>query len=275
VTWPDLEITVGGRKDVVATHYGPLLDNCPMSKEETPIDHPLQARNLAVMSNGACGSSCAIVCAFLQEHTDRSFRAPSVYLASEFSYANYNATLFSYAGGQVLQASDVLRFAENGDMQPALTPFPTRAEFSFTFRSIYSHKRAKYPLEFIALKAMRIVPFTVNNALQPDRQWQSAAWAVEWTDGTEKDKICKGLLKQTASRASIKARGGADPVKQKELMKQFTRRIYSLGYRTLSQAQDYCDKGEKLALARKEKKYVDRDEEAKAMNANNQVDVFV
>jgi hypothetical protein len=276
VTWPDLEISVGGRKGVITTHYGPLLDDCPESKEETPITHPFRGSNLMVMSNGACGSSCAIVCAFLQEQTDKALQVPSVYLASEYSYTNINATLFSYAGGQVLQASDVFRFAEDAGMQPALKPFPTRAEFSFTFRSIYSRKRAKYPLEFIALKATNIVPFSVSNALRPDRQWQSAALAVEWTDAMQKDKICKELYGLMILQAVRQAHPGVDLASKRRSMADFlTLKYRQLGDRTVPQAQDYCDKDDKLALARREKIFMEGILQANAMNANNQVDEFV
>jgi hypothetical protein len=248
--WPSLEIDVWQRKGLPTTrHYGPLLDHCKFHPQETMIEHPFTGKNLVVMSNGACGSSCAIVAAFLQEVANTT----SVYTAAEFHNTATNVPLYSFAGGQVLDSNTILRFMGHADFPEMPKPFPTNATLAFTFRSIYSQKSVnRLPLEFVGLKATWIVPVTTKNALQMDRLWESTCEAVGFFDVNQENNMCRELYHilhhLEKSNFLVSKVELADSVKQmmapmNNMVKTALRlvRYDKLGFRTITEARHICE----------------------------------
>jgi hypothetical protein len=228
-----------------------LLDNCPRSKDETKYDHPFTGNNLMVMSNGACGSSCAIVCAFLQEQA----KVPSVFMTSEHTHSNNNATLYSYAGGQVLQSDLIFELLKSSKMPDRPKPFPVNARLSLTFRSIYSKSKSAYPLEFVALRPTRIVPIGVLNALQPDRQWEAAVTALGWISPRQEYAVCTELmnfvLQQKNATSNAQNMTESDQA-AKETEEENTANLKqnTLGGRSVTEARQLCENHGVLKLGK-------------------------
>jgi hypothetical protein len=107
----------------------------------------------------------------------------------------------------VLNANSVFSLLSEEELQP----FPTQAEFTFTFRSIYSRTKHAYPLEFLGLRVTHIVPFTVRNALNPSCQWMSAVTAVKWINMKEEEKMCDKLSTGFESRDTFVRLQGTMP----------------------------------------------------------------
>jgi hypothetical protein len=258
VHWDALEIDVRQRasKDIPSTtNYGPLLDSCKTHPQEKMLNHPFTGKNLVVMSNGACGSSCAIVAAFLQEVANTT----SVYAASEFHNNATNVPLYSFAGGQVLNSDQIYQFLKRSKHPDAPQPFPTNATLSFTFRSIYSQKsNDSLPLEFIGLRATWIIPITTRNALQMDRLWESACEAVGFFDVNQENIMCRALYEftQTVEKHNYLSKmsgvRGADGLTAQDhafVSKTIVQaRHKRLGNRTIAEARAICENWGELRL---------------------------
>jgi hypothetical protein len=159
-----------------------LLDNCP-SNRNNPLGGlklTYAPADVAVLTNGYCGSSCAMVSAYMQE----VFKAKTLVLGSRYGPLQVPPP-YSFAGGQVISSSRIVQEAKDalGDNATNyLTEFPTRAEFLFTFRQIYSNAMPGVPLEYSRTASNILLLQTPETLHQPIKVYFHAAYMVGWRD---------------------------------------------------------------------------------------------
>jgi len=141
--------------------------------------------DVSVISNGYCGSSCAIVAATLQDYHG----VPTVYLASRALTNDTSTPMFTFAGGQVLTSKYIFEFVKRLQVPGLPTSFPTASDLSFTFRNIYG-RHSKFPLEFINIPADFVVPVTARNAMRLPNLWHDAAVVLGWGNKTAIEEKC-------------------------------------------------------------------------------------
>jgi hypothetical protein len=154
------------------------MDNCTIS---TPLANlKLSMDKIAVLTNGFCASSCAIVAGNLQE-TKRATTLVTVV----GSYPS--PPLYSFAGGQLMTSDDVFKFMRThkmvGDSDLPVT-FPMQGILRMTFRQIYSIRQKKVPLEYYRQKADIRLPVTASNVMSPEATWKDALEALGWLPST-------------------------------------------------------------------------------------------
>jgi hypothetical protein len=228
VTWSQLKVDVpkmlsmdvrDGPIQKPYTMNGPLVDYCPPHQLDTPVMNPYRYGKVGIISNGACGSACAILVAYLQTAARSLNKVNTVYM-----YATNTGNpppAFAFAGGQVLTSEDIFRLynvpkllaqyvadlaqqvQKDASKKPQLDAaraiqippelrrpwsFPTNAKLSFTYRGIYmvrSDEQFKtvqvLPLEFYDLPASLSARVTPYNALNVEAQWQAASGLLGWS----------------------------------------------------------------------------------------------
>jgi len=188
-SWSDTATYGGGD-----TMYSLLFeDNCPAAihnltnsgLDKLPLG-TMHGTNVTVLSNGFCGSACAIVAGQLQYLAG----ANAVY-SSSMDLDHLGLTnpppIYSFAGGEVLDSSDVYTLLDDFDVAnngEAPLVLPTSASMSFTYRKLFVNTSnltdIKSSLEFFKLNATYWVPMTGGNVLRPSRLWYDTAAVVGW-----------------------------------------------------------------------------------------------
>ncbi|KAI9226946.1 MAG: hypothetical protein DHS80DRAFT_24717 [Piptocephalis tieghemiana] len=182
------------------TYSRPLLDLCqapgnPLADlvGKLPFAGP---GNVAAMSDGYCGSACAVLLAHLQEVTEAKV------LVTSATYATMKRNVFpspwAFAGGAVTTVDQMLTFMQASgvpipDRKLAKTneteanringlpfSFPTNAEMRFTLRQAFSNSQPNTPLEFVRHKANGVLMVKPLNLMQPGMMWSTMAQYMEW-----------------------------------------------------------------------------------------------
>ena len=187
----DTNWSAGAVSSSTSLYSRPVLDNCPATPllAQSGLDKvdmgPLKGSNITVLTNGFCGSSCAIVSANLQVYGG----AQSIFASTTPLYSmnsSFYPPIYSFAGGQVLDSSIVFYWINllNVTSNPYAPPeFPTSASLSFTYRKLYRPSAstnsaagiAAASLEYEQIPAKYWIPYTPGNVMRPSRLWYQAA----------------------------------------------------------------------------------------------------
>jgi hypothetical protein len=158
-----------------------LMDSCPMNANDPfqGLKLDLKPKNMAVVSNGYCGSSCAMVSGHLQEVTKVKviIQVPVRYKLKAVPPP------YSFAGGQLITSSRIVEEARQalGDELSTVAPsFPVSAEMLFTFRQIYSRSPSKLPLEYYQEMANVLVLSSPTMIFQTVRTWSASTRMLGW-----------------------------------------------------------------------------------------------
>jgi len=157
-----------------------ILDICDsiITKPGVSYDGYFDPNNVVVLTNGYCGSACAVVAAHLFE--SYGFQT----MVTTIKKSAFDPAVYSFAGGQAYDSDTMLQITSgrlsmlHDPLIPG--PFPTRATLYFTVRQVFSEAQKMKPLEYSRLKAQYYLPLNPYNSLRPAQIWASAAALVKW-----------------------------------------------------------------------------------------------
>jgi hypothetical protein len=177
---------------------------------------------MVVLTNGYCGSSCAILAAHLQEVTKVT---SVVQMLRSFDNMEKVPPIYSFAGGQLQSYDDLRDFAINVGLEsdPSFPPpFPTKADLTFTLRQIYSRTKGGLPLEYYRMPASTFIEQQPTNIMNPFVVWLETAAKKNWRP-KPKELDCKiGKFANTAycdKKASKDTKGKKDKSKESKAKK--------------------------------------------------------
>jgi hypothetical protein len=165
-----------------------IRDDC-RSPDDNPllkINHGLEPRDMAIISNGMCGSACGRV----HFHLAELDAVKSVVVGG---FKNRKRTASGFPATQVLDYEGVvseimeLELQDDEDMPHIL---PEQVSLRFSVRQSYSRKTLNTPVEFVSLPADIELEWDSWTAMRPDRIWEQAAvqlgWVPEWNKKVKK-----------------------------------------------------------------------------------------
>lgn len=140
------------------------------------VTHSLKPRDIAVISDGMCGSACGRVHFHLAELN-------SVKSVVVGGFKNRTRTASGFPATQVLGYESIIAVAGRLELSndtdiPQL--LPEQVVFRFAVRESYSRKNLNTPLEFVSLPADIELEWDSWTAMRPDRMWEQAAVQLEW-----------------------------------------------------------------------------------------------
>ena len=139
---------------------------------------PWPAQNIAILTNGYCGSTCALTSRLLQE----DFEVRQVAVGG---YADQPMAFSEFAGGQVYQHSSLVSAAFRVEaLNESYVPqsFKSNAALSFTVREAYSKTKPNVPLEFDYTPATFRIDLTKENLFKPNVIWAQTGLLMGWED---------------------------------------------------------------------------------------------
>ncbi|KAG9062371.1 hypothetical protein KI688_005286 [Linnemannia hyalina] len=152
------------------THRTSLIDLL------TPIDPVLStfawtnnASNIRILTDGRCGSACAIFTHFLS----------NVHKVDAYAVGGIKAdqlSMFSFPGGIVSNRTVLRRYYTNAGLASPLEPFPYSTHLGVTVLEIYAHGSAT-PFEYDAAlyPAAYRVGYTTQNSRNRQVMWEAVA----------------------------------------------------------------------------------------------------
>ncbi|KAJ9054766.1 hypothetical protein DSO57_1010853 [Entomophthora muscae] len=149
----------------------PFIDNCPPNP--LPLGRRFKPKDIAIVSNGICFSTCALVANALQEHHG----IKSYVVGGD---QNRPATVATLAGGTIYTLNKLQALLRQTNLQnhpDAPRPFAIDAEFTFTIREAYSntHPQNPTPLEFKWFPANTHLKSTFETFNYPSIVWDAIA----------------------------------------------------------------------------------------------------
>ena len=137
-----------------------------------PVDERFTPRAIRVLSNGFCGSTCAVFSRHLQEVN----KVPNIVVGGLLRRPMGISTT---PGGEVTDLVTILQQIDQLDQADnSLAPsnFPDTASMRFTIREIYPFKGpTDVPLEFFFQPATAHIPYTQQTATDPTLIWIEVA----------------------------------------------------------------------------------------------------
>lgn len=165
--------------------YTPLLrDDCrsPSDNPLRKITHNLKPEDLAVFSNGACGSACGRVHFHLTE-------LDGVKNVVTGSFKDRKRSASGFPATQVLDykyvVEDIKELGLTNDTD-AFGLIPLQADLRFAVRESYSRSKKNVPVEFLFLPADVNLDWDSWTAMRPDRAWEQAAVELGWVPSWNK-----------------------------------------------------------------------------------------
>eukprot|EP00002_Diphylleia_rotans_P028923 TRINITY_DN5849_c0_g1_i5.p1 TRINITY_DN5849_c0_g1~~TRINITY_DN5849_c0_g1_i5.p1 ORF type:complete len:560 (-),score=99.11 TRINITY_DN5849_c0_g1_i5:216-1895(-) len=161
--------------DSSSTYTHPFHDNCADFLKEWPAPRMIKyaPSNVMVVTDGYCGSTCAVFSLALQE----SGKARTLVYGGR---AGQPQMVGSFPGGQVYNLaylSEDFQFLNLSDSSTAPPSFPNSAGFSFTIREIYSRqpKYSHVPLEYVWNPSHFRADYSLESAISDAAYYESAS----------------------------------------------------------------------------------------------------
>ncbi|CAG8738177.1 21927_t:CDS:2, partial [Cetraspora pellucida] len=131
----------------------------------TPI--PWTSNNLIILTNGVCGSACALIANHAVENHNVSTVAVGGFVNTSLSYS-------SFPGGFFSDSSAILELRSlNNTLIPK--PFPLTASLTFPYTEVYSKKQPDKLLEFLFTPARFRLYYNDQSIYDPSILWSDAA----------------------------------------------------------------------------------------------------
>lgn len=150
-----------------------VLDGCRASWD---FQLPFQPKDMILLSNGFCASSCAIFASHLYENS------PELKQVVTTAYPQSKTVSgILVPGGQVYHNGDInqdiksLRLTSDPDLD---FNFPTNVDVAFVLREAYSRNTPGMVLDWLKMESHARVAWTERNGLNPQQIWLDAASAV-------------------------------------------------------------------------------------------------
>jgi hypothetical protein len=162
----------------ISSYSMKLRDNCPYYLQGLEID--FKRENTAILSNGYCASTCAIVSGYFQE----VMKVKTVLTTScKYLRSTSISPPYSFAGGQMLTMDKIQMYISKfglSNSKYAPPTFPTSASMFITYRQIHSTTIDKIPLEYYRQRSDMILPVTLNSVMRPWLLWRALAGRQGW-----------------------------------------------------------------------------------------------
>ncbi|KAK3841539.1 MAG: hypothetical protein J3R72DRAFT_524363 [Linnemannia gamsii] len=131
------------------------------------------ANNIRILTDGRCGSSCAIA----------SYHLTSVHNVEAYAIGGDNAqelSMYSFAGGAVSKYKSIQQMYKDADVTSPLATLPYDTDIGLPILEIYAHG-SSIPLEYDAAlyPAKNRLAFTADNAHDREAMWAQVA-ASAW-----------------------------------------------------------------------------------------------
>lgn len=159
------EITRGGTTDRYSVLFNDQLSDLLIeilkNQSTSPIQFPWNKDSMIILTNGHCGSACALVSQYLMETGQYQTVAVGGFLGQPLSFS-------SFPGGQLL---------DNGILEEIGAPyqFKSNAAFTYTIRESYSLKNLTEVLDFKYRPATRRIFYDEKSARDVSLLWEQAA----------------------------------------------------------------------------------------------------
>ena len=167
-------------EDKKGQHYTPLfMDNCESIKQIVTtkfkeIAGGWDPKNVALVTNGVCLSSCSLLHHAI--HETSAIPTVAVYAPSG---TNKLISPSSATGGMAYSAAALME-----DLKEAKMPvigLPLAGDFSFTLREAFSRIEPEMPLEYRRVIADYDLPYNLQNVLEVLQLWKDVAakvWSI-------------------------------------------------------------------------------------------------
>ncbi|KAG0011717.1 hypothetical protein BGZ80_000463 [Entomortierella chlamydospora] len=170
-------ITRNGRSTLFTEHTGISttdLQDSAYTKFIQDFPWTNNAANIRILSDGRCGSSCALTTNYLHDLYDVSTYSIGGIRGEELSF-------FSFAGGAVSDLTTVIGVYNSGDVPSPLSPLPYNGDLRFPLVEVYA-RNSDVPLEYDYSKypADTHLNFDSENARSRDVMWTQVA-ANAWS----------------------------------------------------------------------------------------------
>ncbi|KAF9355168.1 hypothetical protein BGX26_006904 [Mortierella sp. AD094] len=162
-------ITRNGRSTLFTGHTGISTQVLTTPSGIAGYPWTANAANLRILSDGRCGSSCALSSHYLH----------GLYNVSTYSIGGIQGqelSFFSFAGGSVSSLDEVIKIYEFGKIKSPLDPLPYNGGVSFPLLEVYA-RGSDIPLEYDYSKfaADHHINFDSGNARSRDVMWGQVA----------------------------------------------------------------------------------------------------
>eukprot|EP00013_Stygamoeba_regulata_P009325 CAMPEP_0177675720 /NCGR_PEP_ID=MMETSP0447-20121125/27361_1 /TAXON_ID=0 /ORGANISM="Stygamoeba regulata, Strain BSH-02190019" /LENGTH=644 /DNA_ID=CAMNT_0019184145 /DNA_START=163 /DNA_END=2097 /DNA_ORIENTATION=- len=170
--FPGVTYTRGGIRNQYSEKF---RDSCSFNFALAPSQGQFTPEKLLVLTDGWCGSTCAVTTSHLQEFDN-------VHTVAVGGLSGQAMQPFTTPGGQVTNVPTVLQMINSiGDSQLPISPpgFITSCYMGFTIREIYPFgsqlPNPLVPLEFYFVPATHRIQYTEASAMNPALVWDQAA----------------------------------------------------------------------------------------------------
>jgi len=152
--------------------YSQLVrDGCSFSWDGFEL--PYAPKDMVLLTNGFCASSCAIFASHLYENSPELKHVVSTALPRDKTVSSVMVP-----GGQVYHDEDILKDIRSLGLQNDADldfNFPQQADVSFVLREAYSRKKPGMVLDYLKMESHGRVEWTEANGMRPERIWLDAA----------------------------------------------------------------------------------------------------
>lgn len=180
------EITRGGKTSRYSQRF---IDDCRdefglLPKNTEPLFKP---ENIAIVTNGICGSTCALFSNVLKnEFKVKTFATGGVDDNKPMAFNSFNGGEVRHLGSIIkeLQLVGVNELFAGDDVKSNILdelaqvgvndikPLPLQSDLSFTYRESYANQFPEIPLEFVFEPADFRIPTTAESDMNPVAVWQ-------------------------------------------------------------------------------------------------------
>ncbi|KAJ7856576.1 hypothetical protein B0H13DRAFT_2237799 [Mycena leptocephala] len=164
---PDVPIVINGKVDATSQRFH---DTCELTFEvpmpETP---PFDLKNVAIVTNGNCASTCAMFSTLMNEREQTKI---AVFGGKPFE----NVEFKGMAGNQVLEWFDIDSEIKTANREPSLDPLApadllVSGDFRHNWRIAWSFFNEKEPIAYVSELPKFRFPYTLETYNNPQNLW--------------------------------------------------------------------------------------------------------
>ncbi|KAF7343425.1 TSPc domain-containing protein [Mycena venus] len=162
---PDVPIVINGRADATSQRFH---DTCGLSfTVDMPENPPFDLKNVAIVSNGNCASTCAMFSTLMNEREQTKI---AVFGGKPFE----NVEFKGMAGNQVLEWFDIdseIKTANLKDDPLAPADLLVSGDFRHNWRTAWSFFNEKEPIAYVSELPKYRFPYTLDTYNNPQNLW--------------------------------------------------------------------------------------------------------
>jgi len=146
---------------------------------------PFKPDEIALVSDGYCGSSCALTASQLHEYQPETKLVVTTSFSDDYvsGWRNNEWNFISFPGSEVYDTTSLLadvQFVNGTEADGLDVAFPTQSTLSFCLREAWSRKIPDQVLEYFRWGTNLAVKMTAANTLRPQKIWADVAKKVGW-----------------------------------------------------------------------------------------------